>query len=146
MEHVTGVSGTSTGWNPFGLNGATSGTLSDTAVFLVYRIDTARNNLFPFNNGWAGHLTWSNGYLYWDNGNRIVASIGTNQAKIIHLYKSVSEGIREIWVNGSKTASGTPNASTISGSFLFPSNVLPSSAYGSDITLGEIIVLNGTME
>ena len=145
MEHVTGVSGTSTGWNPFGLNGATSGTLSDTAVFLVYRIDTARNNLFPFNNGWAGHLTWSNGYLYWDNGNRIVASIGTNQAKIIHLYKSVSEGIREIWVNGSKTASGTPNASTISGSFLFPSNVLPSSAYGSDITLGEIIVLNGTM-
>ena len=130
-------------WNPAGVNGATTGTVSDIAVFMALQADTLQRTNMPFNFGWGDHFPWSNGHIYWHfSDNRKSTSLFTaNTPLVVCLYFSVSEQTQTVFKNGNQALTGPRTTETnIGGRFFFPNT-----SWSPDYTVGEIIVRNGIL-
>ena len=151
----TGVPGSNV--NPAGENHLISGKVQDVALFMVGRIDFLRKNNFSFGFGWGDHFPWSNGSVFWkiagDPGDRETFELtqeGENY--ILTMYYSITEGKQQAYVDGvllfdepRPNDSNTANMTV----FNFPpstaSGGLDADGYGSDWTVGEFIVVRGTI-
>ena len=135
------------GWNPAGEKGATSGAIEDVVVMLIWRIEEFTRTSFPFNFGWGDHFPWENGHIYWRfSDNRKSVWVGNTGIPLLTTLEfSVTKGQQVVYRNGSNVLSGPrTDVRYISGSFFFPGNG-GGSDYNPRFTLGEMIVLRGTM-
>ena len=89
--------------NPLG-----SGTLEDSALYIVYQLQSNGLRQYIFNNGanWRSHGPWTNGYVYWDVGSgtgyRIQAAnwAVAGETLIGMWYASSSISVQQVWKNG----------------------------------------------
>ena len=142
----------STNWNPAGADGAASGTYNDVVLTLLMRANGngKDENYSAFNLGWAKHwYGWRNKWIYFGypggNDQRIDFDIG-GLPNILIFKHSVTDNIRQAWMNGTSKGAKTASISapTIGGSFKFPGGNSSGTNY-YDLTLGEILVVKGTM-
>ena len=147
MEHMNAKKGGSTNWNPAGVNGAASGTVSDVVVLMAARMDNRQFTYFPFNFGWGDHFPYGqHGIFWWFSDNRkSTAMLNNGESGVLTLEFSVTNGNQCFYKNGNAVLSGPRTATTnIGGAFVFP-NTHAHTNYGADWSLGEMMVIRGTM-
>ena len=132
-------------WNPAGVNGSTTGSVSDISVFMALKLDSLKKTNMPFNFGWGDHFPWEDGKIYWRfSDNRKSAPLFTAGTPIILcLYFSVTEQIQAVYKNGVNILDGPRTSVTnIGGEFSFPHT---GNDREPDYTVGEIIVRKGIL-
>ena len=143
---------TSTAWSPAGTNGAPSGTYDDLIIAFVLKLNGNgfTSNFDTFNLGFGKHFFGANNQGIWwqyptNNVANLYLNLGTSSNVLIFKH-SVTENIRQVWLNG--TSAGSTSASisapTISGEFRFPCYDKSGGDY-YNLTLGEMIVIKGTL-
>ena len=143
---------TSTAWSPAGTNGAPSGTYDDLIIAFVLKLNGNgfTSNFDTFNLGFGKHFFGANNQgIYWQYPTNNVANLYLNlgtSSNVLIFKHSVTENIRQVWLNG--TSAGSTSASisapTISGEFRFPCYDKSGGDY-YNLTLGEMIVIKGTL-
>jgi hypothetical protein len=136
-------------WTPATSNGAISGKVQNLVLMMAARMDTRRKSYFPFGFGWGDHFPWNNGNVYWKHeSSRPTFSIGANGTTfVLSMVHSKSLGKQLAYMNGSKVFDGprtNDNQLGNMGVFRWPSTT-SSSGFGIDWTLGEMMVVSGTM-
>ena len=136
-------------WTPATSNGAISGKVQNLVLIMAARMDTRRKSYFPFGFGWGDHFPWNNGNVYWKHeSSRPTFSIGANGTTfVLSMVHSKSLGKQLAYMNGSKVFDGprtNDNQLGNMGVFRWPSTT-SSSGFGIDWTLGEMMVVSGTM-
>ena len=150
MEYMDAKKNGSTNWTPATPDGAITGKLNDMWMFMAVRLDTRRRSTFPFGFGWGDHFPWSNGHVYWKHESaRPTFSMGANgTTMVLTMIHSLTNGKQQAYKNGSKVydhprthnGNGLGNLSV----FRWPSSSA-GSGYGIDWTLGEMMVISGTL-
>ena len=143
---------TSTAWSPAGTNGAPSGTYDDLIIAFVLKLNGNgwASNFDTFNLGFGKHFFGANNQgIWWQYPTNNVANLHLNlgtSSNVLIFKHSVTENIRQVWLNG--TSAGSTSASisapTISGEFRFPCYDKSGGDY-YNLTLGEMIVIKGTL-
>ena len=135
-------------WNPATADGTTPGDVNDVFVMLVARLDTLKRTRFPFNFGWGDHFPWDNGSIFWrfSDNRKSFKMFNAGETALIGLEFSVSNGIQNVYKNGLNILSGPRSSPTsASGAFFFPDTLSSDSTWGSDWTLGELVVVRGNL-
>ena len=148
MEGITAYEGgrNNQTWTPATEDGR-PGEVRDVFVIMVARLDTQLRNSFPFGFGWGDHFPWINGNIFWwfSDNRKSASMIKAGETALLGLRFSVTEGFQSVFKNGVSILSGPRSSPTnAGGSFFFPANNA-SSGYGSDWTLGEMIVSRGAL-
>ena len=136
-------------WTPATSNGAISGKVQNLVLIMAARMDTRRKSYFPFGFGWGDHFPWNNGHVYWKHeSSRPTFSIGANGTTfVLSMVHSKSLGKQLAYMNGNKVFDGprtNDNQLGNMGVFRWPSTT-SGSGFGIDWTLGEMMVVSGTM-
>ena len=144
----------STSSNPFGAN------ISNGFVICVHKMDSASYSdptLFSLTgsditaNRWQVHAPYGDGNAYFDCGggagsSRISAAYNNLAGNIIlaSFYCSTTDGVQEIYKNGYRISNDTSGhtVTTVGNIIIGSSNV---SNYYQDTTIGELIIINGTV-
>ena len=130
--------------NPLGSNGST---LDDSALYIVYQLETSGLNQSIFNNGanWRSHGPWSNGHVFWDvggdTGYRINAANWATAGEVLigMWYNSATENIQEVWKNGNLyVADDSGHSTSITGEFRIGESQL-------NALVGEVILIKGVL-
>ena len=133
-------------WTPATADGR-PGEVRDVFVIMVARLDTQLRNTFPFGFGWGDHFPWINGNIFWwfSDNRKSASMIKAGETALLGLRFSVTEGFQSVFKNGVSILSGPRSSPTnAAGSFFFPATHAVS-GYGSDWTLGEMIVSRGAL-
>ena len=148
----TRVSGRS-GNNPLGPNGET---ITDSAVFVVYTLQSTGLSQTLFDNGanWKTQAPWNNGFLRWDAGRwqapyRIQANNWAvkDETMVAMWYISETEDKQQVWKNGKifiedDSGSSYTNPNNITREFRLPQT---SSGYNLNAAIGELIITKGVL-
>ena len=135
------------GTNEFQYQPLGSGNLSDSALYIVYTLQTSGLNQSIFNNGanWRSHGPWNNGYVFWDvgtdTGYRInAANWATAGESLIGMwYNSATENVQQVWKNGKLyVADESGHTTSITGDFSIGVSQL-------NALVGEVILLKGVL-
>ena len=130
--------------NPLGSNGDT---LEDSALYIVYQLQSNGLRQSIFNNGanWRSHGPWTNGYVYWDvgagTGYRLQAANWAlaGETLIGMWYSSSTENVQQVWKNGRLYATDDSSVPTsITGDFILGQSNL-------NAAVGELILIKGTL-
>ena len=136
-------------WTPATSNGAISGKVQNLVLIMAARMDTRRKSYFPFGFGWEDHFPWNDGNVYWNHeSSRPAFSIGANGTTfVLSMVHSKSLGKQLAYMNGNKVFDGprtNDNQLGNMGVFRWPATT-SGSGHGIDWTLGEMMVVSGTM-
>jgi hypothetical protein len=137
--------------NPFGA------TINDAFVIAVQEVDAVTNDtLFSLtglesvnSTRWQAHAPWGTGTLFFDCGgisapNRLQASYGViaGSIVIVSFYCSTTDNVQQVYKNGtSLVADSTGHAVNTVGNIM----VGGTEARQQDTTIGEFIIINGTV-
>jgi hypothetical protein len=137
--------------NPFGV------TINDAFVIAVYRLEAVSNgSLFSLTGStttsrrWNAHAPWGDGRVYFDTGgasapNRISTAYGVSAGSTVlsGFYGSTTDNVQQVFKNGSLLVSdSTGHAVSTVGNVVIGSD----GSNNQNMTLGEIIVINGTVD
>ncbi|MEL0099785.1 MAG: fibronectin type III domain-containing protein, partial [Opitutae bacterium] len=156
IEYMDAKKNGSTNWTPATSNGAISGKVQNVVLLMACRLDIRRMSHFPFGFGWGDHFPWNNGHVFWkDEDNRPTCFLANNgDTFVVTLIHSLTKGKQQLYRNGTLSYDHprTHNNYGVGnlGVFQFPSttasgDMTASGGYGIDWTVGEIMVVNGTM-
>jgi autotransporter-associated beta strand protein len=138
--------------NPFGA------TVSNAFVIAVHKVDTVANGTFfsltgnpaSNNNRWQSHAPYSGGTLYFDCGgaaapNRISTAYGVTagSSALVSFYCSTAANVQQVYKNGTLLVSDSSGHAVTSSGNIFVGGV--GTSY-QDTTLGEFIIINGTVD
>ncbi|MEL0098350.1 MAG: LamG-like jellyroll fold domain-containing protein, partial [Opitutae bacterium] len=136
-------------WNPAGVEGQASGLLSDVVVLFVWRVDQNGRTYFPFNWGWGDHLPWENGRIYWRySGNQRTDSLlaSNGETVLTMLEYSITNDTQKAYKNSNVIFDQAPRETRyIGGAFFFPGDSGWGTQFVPSFTLGEMLVLRGTI-
>jgi len=114
-------------WNPFGIDGQTGSLVENASWFAVIHFyENKRTQLSNFGVGWAGHLPWDDGRIYWDiwkdeEDNRMSSKLTDGfETMILSMHYSFPQNKREIYKNGSLITSADAVVTSVNGAFTFP--------------------------
>jgi hypothetical protein len=114
-------------WNPFGVDGQIGASVNDANWFTVIHFyENKRTQLPSFGAGWAGHLPWGDGRIFWDIwkdgvNNRMSSKLTEGyETMILSMHHSLSQNKREIYKNGSLVTSADTVDTVLNGAFSFP--------------------------
>ncbi len=138
--------------NPFGT------TINNAMICGVFNIGAITSStLFSLSgsgtsaNRWQSHAPWSGGTVFFDCGdsggtNRIstATSWAAGENKLLGFYCSTSENTQQVWTNGSLLQSDTSGHSVTTAGGLSLGYDGSSSSF-DNCTIGEVVVLNGTV-
>ena len=146
------VSGRS-GNNPLGPNGET---ITDSAVFVVYTLQSTGLSQTLFDNGanWKTQAPWNNGFLRWDAGrwqapyqNQANNWAVKDETMVAMWYISETEDVQQVWKNGKifiedDSGNSYTNPNNITREFRLPQT---SSGYNLNAVIGELIITKGVL-
>jgi hypothetical protein len=137
--------------NPF------SATVSDAFVILVHKVNSIQNgSLFSLTgsvgeaNRWGSHAPFSDGALYFDCGgavapNRVGTSYGVSAGNVVlsSFYCSTINNVQQVYKNGNLLVGDSSGHSVSTAGNISVGGVAPSY---QDSTIGEFIIINGTVD
>ncbi|MES2982743.1 MAG: hypothetical protein V4727_10550 [Verrucomicrobiota bacterium] len=137
--------------NPFGA------TINNAFVIAVHKVDSLQNGiLFSLTgsdvhaNRWSGHVPWSDGSIYFDCGgalapNRIGTPYGVSVGNVVlaSFYTSTENNLQQIYKNGSLLVGDSSGHAVSTAGNISVGGLGP--VY-QDTTIGEFIIINGTVD